>query len=300
MEISAAAGTKNGGQMKLLVIGGKGFIGGAYCRKIVEYGHSIDVYDLPEDNLLDRDNLTKHIKDNDCIIHFAAMANVEECIIKQDETFETNVLGTYQIAKYCRDLNKKLIFISTCCVYGNSVDAVETEFSTRPNATEPYAVSKIAGEYIIQGMPHLNYIILRIGTVYGPGQREALFTHRCLSRILNSETIYIDGDGEQTRQLIYIDDLINAICKATNNSKTIINEIINLCGKEKTSAMDTMRVAAEVIGKVPVYEHRQQRYGQTFHENISIDKAKLLLQWEPTISFKDGMKKTFEIDPRFK
>jgi nucleoside-diphosphate-sugar epimerase len=76
--------------------------------------------------------------------------------------------------------------------------------------------------------------------------------------------------------------------------------VLNLCGKEHTSAMQTVFAAEEVIGRRAIFEHREQRYGQTYHENISIENAKKFIGWEPKTKFKDGMAYTYSTDPRFK
>ena len=284
----------------ILVIGGDGFIGSAYCKELSRYDYKITTYDLPHYNILDEKELSRKIRQNDIVIHFAAMANVVECFKMQDETFDVNIKGTYNVAKFCCQEYKPLIFISTCCVYGNSKDEMECEDRTCLQAMEPYACSKVAGEYILRGMPYLRYMILRIGTVYGPGMREALFTYITLDRIKNEKKIFIDGDGLQSRQLIFIDDLVDGIIRATNKIDELDNGlIINLCGIEKISAMDTMYTAEEVVGKKAIWAQREQRYGQTFHENISIEKARKYLGWEPITKFHEGMLYTYLIDERF-
>lgn len=285
---------------KILVIGGNGFIGGAYMRFMGEAGFNVVSYDLPQ-SILNFYELLKAILDCDMVIHFAAMANIVECFNMQDETFDVNIRGTYNVGKACVLCDKPLIFISTCCVYGNSLDSIEMEFKTAPMAREPYACSKVAGEYILRGMLGLQYMILRIGTVYGPGMREALFTYICLDRILKGQKIYIDGDGLQTRQLIHIDDLICGIASATVKLPKLENgRIYNLCGIEKTSALQTMQVSEHIVCKRAVWEHREQRYGQTMNESISIHKAESELDWTPKIKFIDGMTHTYYNDPRFK
>lgn len=285
---------------KLLVIGGDGFIGSHYTTKAKGYFEVIG-YDLPLKNILNYEQLEEDIKNSDLVIHFAAMANVVECYTELDKTFEVNIKGTYNISKLCAKHKKGLIFISTCCVYGNSLDKIEIEGKTSPQAAEPYACSKIAGEYILRGMPNLNYIILRIGTVYGIGMREALFTYITLNNIKNDKKIYIDGDGHQTRQLIYINDLIDGIILATIKFDGLENRtILNLCGEQKISALETVKISEKIVGKNAIYEHREQRYGQTFEENISIDLAKRVLNWIPKTDFIDGMTYTFNNDKRFK
>lgn len=286
--------------MRILVTGGRGFIASHYIKWIEARGDECIIYDLPEYDILDEHSLVMKIKECDMVIHFAAMADITVCIKEQDKNFDVNVKGTYLIGKYCAELKKKMIFISTCCVYGNSMDESEVEWKTAPMASEPYAVSKVAGEYILRGIPDLEYVFIRVGTVHGEGAREALFSTKALVRVAEGKKIFIDGDGLQSRQLIYIDDLIEGIGRATEYFDEIQPAIINLCGVEKISAMDTMRVAEKVTGKKAIFEHREQRYGQTFKENISTQNAFKLLNWSPKMSFENGMKKAWLNDPRYK
>jgi nucleoside-diphosphate-sugar epimerase len=141
---------------KVLCIGGNGFIGSAYGCELSRHQFEVINYDLPEYSILDEKKLFNMIRQVDIVIHFAAMADITVCIKKLDETFETNVRGTYNVAKLCAQEYKPLIFISTCCVYGNSLDDLETEDYTAPKAAEPYACSKVAGEYILRGCRTLN------------------------------------------------------------------------------------------------------------------------------------------------
>lgn len=285
---------------KLLVTGGKGFIASAYIREMELCGYECIIYDLPENDILDRIGLRLAIEKADIVVHFAAIADVGICIVEQDKTFDVNVRGTYNIASLCAEYDKKLIFISTCCVYGNSLDRLEDEYTTNYQCKEPYAVSKVAGEAIIKGVPNLQYVIVRVGTVHGEGARNALFTSICLNHLMDDEIIYLDGQGSQQRQLIYIDDLILGIKKITYKFDEVKSEIFNLCGKEKISAIDCIEVAEKVTGIKATIMTREQRYGQTYRENISIANAKDRLDWIPQISFEEGMKSAWMNDPRWK
>ena len=285
----------------ILVTGSYGFIPSAYVREIRKRGFGVIEYDLPDSNILDVDNLREHIKRADIVIHFAAVADLNESAANQDKNFDVNIRGTYNVASICCQEYKPLIFISTCCVYGNSLDDIQLEEKTAPQAREPYACSKVAGEEILKGMPYLRYMILRIGTVYGPGMREALFTFIALDKVNKGETITIHGDGLQSRQLIFIDDLVDGMARATEHFDGVPNcSIINLCGIEHISALDTMFVAQDVVGKRAMWEHGEQRYNQTWKENVSIERAWDYFRWTPATNFVDGMRFTFKNDKRFK
>ena len=278
--------------MKVLVTGSSGFIGKAFCEKLKD-NYKIINYDFPDD-ILDEENLKKSIKKSNIVVHMAAIADLNDSAKDNDKNFEVNIRGTYNIAKYCAKYNKKLLFISTCCVYGNSYDKIENEESY-PNTKEVYACSKMAGEYIIKGMVGLNYIIARIGTTYGIGQRDNLFTAIAFEKIINNKTIHIHGDGKQTRNLIYIDDLVNGLIKSVNYLQNVdCNEIINICGDEEISVWDVINIVKELTHLNCKYVHMGDRYGQIKSEKISICKASKLLNWYPLITFYDGMTKIYE------
>lgn len=283
--------------MILLVTGSKGAIGKCFVEKVKRVSDwNIIEFDLPEDDLLSEHDLVMSLERCDMVIHFAAIANLNDSMDNQDKNFEVNIRGTYLLAKYCAQLKKDLVFISTCCVYGNSLDDIETENKTAPKCVEPYATSKMAGEYILRGTPNLNYIVLRIGTVYGVGMRKELFTYIALEKVLKEEIIYIDGSGEQTRQLIHIDDLNEGMWRACTNFDNIKGKTINLCGIEKISPLDCVRIAEKITGKKAKVKKKNDRYGQTYGENIRCDLARMHLKWKPEILFDLGYKENFVKD----
>lgn len=286
--------------MKILFTGSDGFVGKAYCAEARKLGYEILEFDRPQHDILDEADFDVSLSLADMVIHCAAMADVTVCIKRQFETYNTNTHATFRIAQKCADAKKPLIFISTCCAYGNSLDDEEIEFKTAPMCCEPYAVSKVAAEYLIRGIPNLDYVILRLGTIYGENMREALFTYIALNNILRDQTVYIDGTGKQTRQYVHIEDLTDGIIRATQRFNDVKGQIFNLCGIEQTSVIDTIDVAEKIIGKKAVTEHRSDRYGQTFKEHISIENARKHLGWIPKWSFYEGMRQTFHADERFK
>jgi len=285
---------------KLLVTGSSGFIGKAFCDKARNLGYEIIEYDLPYNDLRAVWLLEEAIIESDMVVHIAAIADLNESIKDQDKNFYINVVATFDIGRFCAENNKRLIFISTCCVYGNTkVNGVETEDYTVPCTCEPYATSKMAAEWMLKGIPNLDYTILRIGTTYGAGMREALFIYIAFDKILKGETIEIHGDGEQTRQYIYIDDLTDGII-ATVQADNCSGEIINLCDWNTASVIDIINHISYMLEKpIEKVTHVSDRFGQIKHENISIGKAKELLNWSTKIEIIEGLKLTYDLDPRF-
>jgi nucleoside-diphosphate-sugar epimerase len=276
--------------MNILVTGNRGFIPSAFCKKLQQENIIVIPFDLPENNILAINEIFIPKKIN-MVVHMAAIANLNDSIKDQDKNFNVNIRGTYEVAKFCVKHDIPMIFISTCCVYHSDKYVDETSY---PLTNEPYACSKMAGEYILKGMPGLNYCILRIGTVYGPGMRKELFNYIALDKALKGEEIQINGDGSQTRTYIYIDDLIDGIYKACIDFEKCNGEIINICGNEQISIMNTIDTVKELTGNIVNFKRGFTRYGDFKKEDVSTTKAYHLLDWQPVIKYQEGMGRVYE------
>ena len=212
--------------MKILVTGSSGFVGSAFVKYAREKGHKVFEFDLPTKNILK--NVEPSIQKSDIVVHMAAIADLYETAKDIDKNFDVNIKGTWNVAKACERYDKPLINISTCCVYGDANTRTDNEDKTIPATIEPYACSKMAGEYLLRGFEHLFYANLRIGTVYGPGMRPALFNYVALEKVMKGQVIKINGNGKQTRTYIYIDDLVKGIYQACIRFDKIALQTINI------------------------------------------------------------------------
>jgi len=299
--------------MRVLVTGSAGFIGKALCRKLLEEKHSVfglDVVETPIKHkgftsLIKDITNPKHIDPDygasdpwnevDFMFHLAAMANVDEVREKRDLAFEVNLHGTFNIVETCRKLNIPLAFASTACVYGHTKQHPSTEEGPT-NPVDLYGVTKLAGEELIKGLLK-RWVILRFGTTYGPEMRPALATHIFLKQAIKKETFTIKGSGDQTRNWIYIDDLVEGCIKTMNHTRTSRdNHIFNLVGHPSY----TVKTLAGFCNKIvngsdnPLkIQFLPERPDDVFIEDVSIDKAKKLLSWEPKTSLYDGLIKCF-------
>jgi nucleoside-diphosphate-sugar epimerase len=276
--------------MNTLCTGSSGFLAKAFCKKLQQENITVIPFDLPERNILGINEIIipepVHM-----VVHMAAIANLNESIRDQDNNFQVNIRGTYEVAKFCVKHDIPMIFISTCCVYHSDKYVDETSY---PLTNEPYAASKMAGEYILKGMPALKYCILRIGTVYGEGMRKELFNYIALDKALKGETININGNGSQKRTYIYIDDLVDGIYKTCMNFEKCDKEIINLCGSEQISIMDTISVVMALTGNSVNFKRGFTRYGDFQKEDVSTSKAYHLLDWECKTTYREGMEKVYQ------
>jgi nucleoside-diphosphate-sugar epimerase len=290
--------------LNILVTGGAGFIGTSLCRKLLKAGHKVFSLDLTHskvdgvesiiDNITDihlgKREFWKHI---DVCYHLAAMANVDEVRVLRKKAFDVNMYGTFNIASICQENDILLIFASTACVYGDTPQHPSTE----DGPTSPmdlYGVTKLAGEDFVKLVPR--WVILRFGTTVGPEQRSALATWVFLNQAHNDEPLTVTGDGKQSRNWIYVDDLVNGCVKVIENK--VENEIINLVGSKTYTVNMMADMANEVVnGRNHKYEVKfiPAREGDVFKEDISIEKAKKLLGWTPKVGLKKALKRCYKL-----
>ena len=291
--------------MKVLITGGTGFIGKTLCRRLLKAGHEVHILDI-ESKSVDLDRVYYHYGDItskgisnapfwkgvDVCFHLAAMANVNECREFKDKAFKVNLYGTFNIAEACRKHNILMVFASTACVYGNTPQHPSTEDGpTCP--MDLYGVTKRAGEEIVKLLPR--WLILRFGTTVGPEMRSALATYQFLSQARNNQPFNITGFGTQTRNWIYVEDLVEGCYKAMASGYT--NQIFNLVGKESHTIYEVAEMCAEIVRGTSENMHVRYfpaREGDVEREDISIEKAKNMLGWEPKVSLKDALKRSYE------
>ena len=188
-----------------------------------------------------------------------------------------------------------LHFVSTCCVYGNTLDHPSHEDGIKV-PTEIYAVTKLLSEDLIKEYSRwydLKYNILRYGTVYGPGMRGELAVAIFINQAMLGMPITIDGDGKQTRCQIYIDDIVDGTVKLLESG--LMNRIINFTTDEELSVLEIAKIIQETVGTT---NHELQFYpdrpGQIRRELIDIGYAWNTLGWWPKIDFREGVKRTVE------
>lgn len=275
---------------------GEGFIGSRVIESLKEAGHRVRVFDLSRgQDIRSRDAVFNSIKRGkyDAVVLMAAIADLNQFEKDPLLGMDINIGGLINIAYACTRLKAKLIFISTCCVYGNTPELPSTETS-RVEPSEIYAAAKYAGEWIIKGFYRsydLNYLILRIATCYGPDMRAALAPAVFINQIKKGKPITIHGSGRQTRTLTYIDDLVEGITRAINSG--VGNETVNLATEEETSVNQLVAIIKKNMSQPnwPV-THVRDRKGQTAKEQINTARAKELFRWQAKTTLRQGIAKT--------
>lgn len=305
----------------ILVTGGAGFIGSHIATKLAENnevvifdifttGHKHNIahlQDKPNVKILlidvrDKDPLVKYSSDGfDYIFHLAAQPSVQASIDDPIYTMENNVTGTLNVLQAAKELEEcKVIFSSSAAVYGDAPQLPKREsMNTMPKS--PYAVTKITGEQFCQvfnDLFELPAVALRYFNVFGPFQdpksEYASVVPKFIERALVNKPPVIFGDGEQSRDFIYVEDVVEANIKAAESDKAN-GEIINIaCGKS-TSINELVDMIGEIAGKKNLKpKYKPARSGDIKHSIADISKAKSLLGWKPNTKIDDGLERTFE------
>lgn len=302
--------------MKILVTGGAGFIGSRVVDGYINRGHKVAVLDNLSSGF--RKNLNPKAafykvdirslesvrkvlsKEKPQVVnHHAAIAEIARSLKDPGSTYEVNILGTANILRASGELAvKKFIFTSTGgAIYGNP-RFIPVKESAEPNPLSPYALSKLAGEEMVRFYSKFfkfDYTILRYANVYGPRQNPkgeagvvAIFTDLMKSGI--RPTIF--GDGNSTRDYVYVGDVAAANILALNRGK---NSILNIgCGKE-ISTKQVFRAISHGVGFVKKPTYVKARGGEVRRIALDVSSAKKNLKWHPRTSFKEGVAKYISV-----
>lgn len=286
--------------LKILVTGHKGFIGNYLYKKLLELGYEVYGFDIVEgDDLLNFSKVEGIIKKVDIVYHIAAQADLNDMARDFDKAksgLDINITATQNISLLCSKYNKWLIFASTLCVYGN-IKKVADEDNILPNPSEIYACSKYASEWIIKGFNKsfgLEYTILRFATIYGVGMRPALGAQIFINQALKGDDVTVHGNGQQTRTLTYVEDLVDGCVRVLKNKDRALNQTINLSTSTPVSALRMAKDVQTIIKSKSNIVHIEQRKNQTLHERVSVSKAKELLKWETKTSWYLEIKKVIK------
>ncbi len=302
--------------MKAVVTGGAGFIGSNLVDKLLEQGHDVTVIDNfssgKEENLAQHKNnprLTVHrkdinenivdeFKDVEVVFHLAAIPLVQFSIQHPKETHHNNVTGTLNVLENARAAGvKRLVFVSSASIYGDQEKLPFTE-EMLPKPMSPYASHKISGEYYCKLFYQLygfETVCLRYFNVFGPrhdpNSNYACLIPRSIVRVLNGQSITIYGDGEQTRDFIYVGDIVDAtIAAGFTPSKNCLGQSINIASGRETSVNEIAKnILALQTGKIEYLPAVKEP-----RRNVAdVTKAHQLLGWTPRISLKEGIMLTF-------
>ena len=305
--------------MRFLITGAAGFLGSALANLLVRDGHVVCGMDdlstgdpavlSPEvlftrGDVNDRPKLWTLLQDVDCVYHLAARVLVPESILYPREYNTVNVGGTVALMEAMRDVGvRRVVLASSGAVYGNQPQMPVSE-SMMPAPRSPYAVSKLAAEYYLHTIGSLwgiETVSLRIFNAYGPGQHNppvhAPVIPYFLRQASQNGTIVVHGDGNQTRDYVYVDDAIYAMLAAAT-APNVNQRVINIGSGQETSVRDLARLVREITGGNPEIVYNTRNEGGLSRLCADISLARQLLGYQPTMSLENGLRQTYERDPR--
>jgi len=293
--------------MKCLVTGGAGFIGSNLVEQLVKTGHQVIVLDnlttgklsnldkvinkiefIKVDVAREENSISKYFNNIDWVFHLAGLADLVPSIKNPDNYFQVNVKGTLNILESSKKAKiKKLIYAASASCYGIP-DKYPTDEKSKINPQYPYALTKFLGEQLIlhwskvYKMPNIS---LRFFNAYGPRSRTtgaygSVFSIFLAQKLAN-KSLTIVGDGNQTRDFIHINDLVDVIIEAAKRGRD--GEIYNVGSGYETS----INLLADIIGGNKV--NIPKRPGETDRSLADITKIKTHLNWKPKIEIKDGI-----------
>jgi UDP-glucose 4-epimerase len=303
--------------MRFIVTGGAGFIGSNLVEGLVELGDVTIIDDLSSGNLDNLEQLLKrddvslerlsvtdlegmkpHFEDVNCVFHLAAVSNISSSVADPLRTNEVNVKGTLNVLLAARDSGvKKVVFTSSASVYGDTEEVPTTERAL-PNPLSPYAVTKLAGEHycdVFSDLYGLETTSLRPFNVYGPRQgpnsQYAAVIPLFIRSLLEGEAPTIDGDGEQTRDFVYVKDVVRAFIQALDHRA---KGAYNIAGGKGISINELFRQVSSIVGVDVEPLHGEPRPGDVRHSAADITRAKRFLGYEPEYDIRRGLEETIE------
>lgn len=306
--------------MRYLITGGAGFVGSALANQLVVEGHEVRVLDdlsagdpgrlnesisFTRGDVNDIPKLWTLLQGIECVYHVAARVSVTESVLYPHNYNSVNVGGTVSVLEAVRDASvKRIVLASSGAVYGEQPEQPLRE-DMPPDPRSPYAVSKLAAEYYVRTTGILwgiETVSLRLFNVYGPGQQlptaHPPIIPAFLRQALKGGSLVVHGDGKQTRDYVYIDDVVNALVAAS--TVTDINRlVINVGSGVDTSVNQLIEKISLALGKElsPLYVPTQG--GGASHMCASLTLAHEKLGYQPQVMLDEGLRRTIEQDKRF-
>jgi UDP-glucose 4-epimerase len=307
--------------MNFLITGAAGFLGSSLANQLAREGHQIrglddlsagdpqalgpDVH-FTRGDMSDRPKLWTLLQEVDVVYHLAARVSVPESILYPRDYNDVNVGGTVALMEAMRDVGvRRVVLASSGAVYGDLAEQPLRE-SVTPNPSSPYAVSKLAAEYYVRtigGLWGIETVSLRIFNAYGPGQHlpasHPPVVPHYLKQAQRGGTLVAHGDGNQTRDYVYVDDVISGMVAAAT-APNIDGMVINIGSGKETSIRELIKCVQDVTGSNAevIYSSKTSVGVSRLCADLTLAKEKL--NYRPSIDLNDGLRLTLRRDARFK
>jgi UDP-glucose 4-epimerase len=305
--------------MRVLITGGAGFLGAALTHRLVQGGHRVQVLDdlsagdparLPKEvhftrgDVRDVPRLWTLLRDVECVYHLAARVFVAESVLYPREYNDVNVGGTVSVMEAMRDAGvNRVVFTSSGAIYGNQTHQPVHE-ELEPDPDSPYAVSKLAAEHYVRTIGRLwgiETVILRVFNTYGPGQFAPVYRApvipALMKQALRGGSLVIFGDGSQSRDFVYVDDVVDALVAAAT-AKDIDRAIINVGSGQEISINELAQRIGAVTRRSGRILYSQRESGGVPRLVADLTLAREKLGFRPCISLEEGLRRLLALDPQ--
>jgi len=309
--------------MRYLVTGGAGFIGSNLARALLSAGEKVRVLDsfltgkrenleglaqrhgaafeLIEGDLRDLEAVRKASEGMDFVLHQGALPSVPRSVADPALSNEINVSGTVNLLIAAREAGvRRVTFAASSSAYGDTAELPKREAMT-PNPKSPYAAQKLAGEHymrIFHELHGLQTVSLRYFNVFGPRQDPqstyAAVIPRFIAAALRGEAPVVYGDGRQTRDFTYIDNVVQANLVACSAPKEACGRVFNIACGERVSLLEILEIVGSEAGRSVPPRFEPPRPGDVRDSLADISLAREVLGYAPKVAFRDGLKKTFD------
>lgn len=275
----------------ILITGGEGFIGSKLAKALSEE-NNVKIFDIKSGNdIMNFDFILKATRDIDVVFHLASLISVEESIRNPSKYIENIFDGGNNVLRAAAENNvKRFVFSSSASVYGEGLSSESSPIA--PKST--YALLKAVFEKQMKLYDKLETVSLRFFNVYGPGQKinsgySAVIPTFITNAIKNKDLI-IFGNGEQSRDFVYVEDVVRACCLAANKGSGVFN-----VGSGKTTSVNELAdIIIELSGSKSKRIYKDPKSGEIFASVSDISKSKSVLGFEPQYNIRDGLSRTIE------
>jgi len=304
--------------MRILVTGGAGFIGSHLAEALVARGHRVRVLDdfssgrrsnlaavrgkvqIVEGDCADARAVRRAVKGVEAIFHEAALPSVPRSVKDPLGSHRANATGTLTLLEEARRAGvRRLVYAGSSSVYGETPGLPKREdMDTVP--LSPYGVGKLIGEHYVRIYHHLHgleTLTLRYFNVFGPRQAAGSPYSGVISlfvtALLKGETPVIYGDGGQTRDFTYVDNVVDANVRALT-ARGLTGQAVNVATGARISLKKLLAGVARLTGRKPVAEHREARAGDIRHSVADVTRARKLLGYRMSVDFDEGLRRTVD------
>jgi nucleoside-diphosphate-sugar epimerase len=281
--------------MIALVTGDTGFIGSNMRDFLLRMNVEVIGFSRRRGfDIFNMDQLRRAVKKCDVVYHFAAEAKPGESVLNPVRTVEVNLKGSLNVLEACREADVPLIYPSSCEIYGDSKVPIREDFPLNP--PNPYAASKAAIDrlcYTYYKCYRLDVKILRLFNPYGPRQQLNKIMPTFYFEAVKNKPITVYGDGSDTRDYVYIDDVVRGLWLAR---RLPAGEVVNLATSRATTNLEVAWLIKDLVGSRSeiIFVDYPEAFGGIKNQVGSYEKAERLIGWRPETSLREGVKKTIE------